>query len=95
MLLFPSPNRPANNSQASWCSGGCAILKRLDLRYNHFRRFPRALLDLPFFKPDLAFGGKQPRSRDKVVFLQGNPIEDVPYEVMQQGMTAIRSYLKD
>ncbi|MCK6693446.1 MAG: hypothetical protein L6Q97_15280, partial [Thermoanaerobaculia bacterium] len=70
-------------------------LKRLDLRYNHFKRFPRVLLDLPFFKLDLAFGGKQPRSRDKVVFVQGNPIEDVPFEVMQQGMPAIRSYLNE
>jgi Leucine-rich repeat (LRR) protein len=68
-------------------------LNRLDLRYNRFRRFPQILLAFPDLKIDLELKGENPGVKEKVVFLEGNPIEDVPREVMEKGMKSVRAYL--
>jgi hypothetical protein len=68
-------------------------LKRLDLRNNRFRKFPRVLLDFPNMKIDLELKGKAPRVNDQVVFLDANPMEDVPLEVLEMGMNAVREHI--
>ncbi len=68
-------------------------LKRLDLRNNRFQRFSRVLLEFPNLKIDLELMGTTPGVNEKVVFLEGNPIEDVPQEVLEKGIKAVAGYL--
>lgn len=63
-------------------------LKQLDLSHNRITHLPEAILDL-----NLNIGWEWDNSNNGI-FLEGNPLESPPIEVVKQGNEAVRNYFE-
>jgi|GEM_PF-1454160 len=68
---------------------GLEQLNRIDLTFNRISQIPAAFSD---FKPGIKWGSK---NEEMGIFLEGNPLEVPPAEIVKQGKEAVENYLKN